>query len=377
MGVETAKVGLRHPIHADNCSEVEVNSINVFLSDDLSPSSVHINLFLDSLSDSGMLYSFHVQAQKSRPYFSVTEAYNRHCISAIPIIATRHNVLDTLVLNSDKSLGIITSFGRSIPVGTPKQPNDGRDEVARKLASSLSMAFDDNNPMGERHPERKIMHLLDPVGPRCTIVFEDGERLRLSADFRLGSRITRQCLDALSCVLPAEAFFVLKRELLAQVNTLSAVQQGDDATEFGIFARLVVQLLGFPVVTPKASPLEAVLGRAETDNDPITRRLAARLRLRHAPRRNAESTMSSKLIFEQKLDPSTAPLILFSVHLVTQDCRLSSTRQRDLLRLATVLSELAGKIRRVDWQDFWIRLVPNLLSPPPGYHGGGGRDLYS
>ena len=342
-----------------------MNRVEVFLSDDLSPSSVYINFFVAGLSNPGKLHSFRIQLNTtSYPYFSVSEIYAISCVSAIPVLATRHDVSDTLIVTTEGSLAIITSSGRRLTLNIPKQLSDGRDEVAYKLASSLNMTVDDDDLMDGRRPDQKVVNLLDPVGSRCTVIFEDGKQIRISADLRIHHELLRRCFEALSNVLSEEGFFILKRELLAQMNSLSAVQRRSDAAIWAVFSKVLQQMLGFSVSDVQQSAFGTLLSRATEASDPITRRLAGVVRDRHSPHDNDSLTGETTLIFGEMLPLFDAAPVILVLHLVAQDCRLSSTRRADLLRMAPLVIDIAARIGKVEWQDYWMRLMPTttLLS---------------
>lgn len=340
-----------------------METIEVFVSDEVSPSSVQINFHIPHSTSVATLHSFHVQWQNIRSKISVSEAYTIACKSAVPAFATRQSIHDTVVVTPEGSLELLTSSGRSIPLNTPRQPDDGRDEVAQKMASSLSMVIDDDEMMSSRVAERRIDRVLDPVGPRCTVVFEGEDRVRVSADFRPRQDLSRQCIEALSCVLPAEAFFIVKREVLAEMNSTSVLQRRTKDNEWDIFEKAVEDLLGITRSTTRQSPFRSLLANAEKSLDPITHRLAARARLRRPPEQDAAPAVQPELRFGETIHISMAQSILYALHLVAQDTRLSLTRQSNLSKLAPLIARIAGRIGRVDWQDYWIRLVPDAIIP--------------
>lgn len=353
----------RKLILAYGSSKLQPSSITIFLSDNLSSSSAHVNFHILGPAGTGTLHSFHMQLlTKPYPHHSVSNAYTFSCVAAIPILSSRHKVFDTLIISPEGALSIITSVGRTIPIGVPTQPTDSRDEVAHKLASSLSMVLDADDMMNERSADKKIVELLDPVGPRCTIVFEDGARLRVSADLRITHDLPRQCSEVISYALSGEALFPFKRDLLVQINHLSAVQQGSESAVWTIFHNSVMRMLGFTTKPMYRKPFEALLGEAERGCDPITRRLASAIRQRRphsdeAPHTEQPHPMSG--LESHKLDAAS---VLLALHLVAQDCRLSATRQSGLSKLAHLLKEIAGRIGRLDWQDYWMRLMPEVCA---------------
>ena len=276
------------------------------------------------------------------------------------MLCTRHGIYDTLVLIPGGHLEIITSSGRRIPLSIPKQLGDGHEEVARKLAFSLSMARDDDDNMSGCNADREIVDLLDPAGPRCSVRVKNGKQIRIFVDLNVRHNLVRRCLEALSCVLSPESFFIFKRELLVQINRMPAVQRRADHAIWDCFLVVVLGALGFPVPSLLRSPFDKLLTQARTSSSCIARRLAEGVRSSHASINEDSPTMGSHMICDERLKSSEAASILIALHLLAQDCRLSSSWQIELTRLASLLVEISGRIGRMDWQDYWIRLIPHV-----------------
>jgi anaphase-promoting complex subunit 1 len=330
---------------------VDAANISVFLSDDTTPSSVHINVQLPT-----QLYTFLASRSQGSAPFTISPFQSLHATASLPILATRHRVHDTLVLNHAGSLELVTSGGRSLGINLPKIPvtGDGRDEVAHRL-TGLRMVLEEDDRMGAA--ERRIMGLSDAVGSRYTVIFEDGEKLRISADFRIQHLLVRQCFEALSYVLTPEAFFSFKRELISHLEGLSSLERGDDVAPWTVFRRVLFAMIGIPLPVSQSDAYEHLLDASQQSADPVTRRLAVRAQ---AKRRQASPQPTPRQALGAMIDPTEIPGILLTLHLVAQDCRLSSSRQKDLPALATVLVELSGRLGRADWRDYWLRLVPSL-----------------
>lgn len=358
MGVETTRVsppiGYHLTFHGRHvltpCSRVDAANIRVFLSDDSTPSSVHINVQLPT-----QLYTFLASRPRATTSFTISPFQSLHATASVPILATRHQVHDTLVLNHAGSLELVTSGGRSLGISIPKQPatGDGRDEVAHRL-TGLRMVLEEDERMGAA--ERRIVGLSDAVGSRCTVIFEDGEKLRISADFRIQHLLVRQCFEALSYVLTPEAFFSFKRELVAHLQNLSSLERGDDVAPWTVFQGVLFAMVDISLPAPQGNAYERLLEASQQSADPVTRRLAARAQ---AKRWQASPQPTPPQALGAKIDPTEIPGILLALHLVAQDCRLSSSRQKDLTAVATVLIELSGRMGRADWRDYWLRLVPS------------------
>ena len=225
------------------------------------------------------------------------------------------------------------------------------------------MALDEDVSMGRNHKDPRIVDLLDPVTSRCTVVTQEGQRIRISAQLVVIGRLSRQCFAALGQSLPAADFFLFKRELLAQLNYLSLSQRRSRTAIWRVFSATVLGIFGLPHSTETHASKQSLPRNPATLSDPITRRLAIAVRTRFPSQDPKSSKPTWQPAFGEKLEPSATGAVLLALHLVAQDCRLSSTRQEDLSMLATLLIELAGRMGRMDWQDYWIRVMPTSVGP--------------
>ncbi|WWC90724.1 uncharacterized protein L201_005661 [Kwoniella dendrophila CBS 6074] len=364
MGLERDEIDKRSDLVLDRVwawktpYTVKPENLSVFISDDLSSSSVMINIHISQPNHTPQLYSFHAQF-RSNPYqhFSITPSPPTECLSAIPLISTRHKIVDTIILSRTGTLSIMTSGGRQIALQVPSQTREGHEEVARKLASSLRMAVNDNH--ARAHSERRIVKLADSVGSRFTVNFEDGESVKINADFRIKHLLIKQCLEALSCVLSAQEFFSLKRELIACIQRLPTIQQNEDGPTWRTFKNTILTVLQIEVERCPTTAHEILERDNQESSDPTTRRLAHRIRQKHRklPTLSMPETISSETLGLE----TTAPIML-ALHLVAQDLRLSSKTLKYVKDVVKLVSYLASKVGKLDWKDYWARLLPDAVS---------------
>nr|XP_019011459.1 uncharacterized protein I206_03559 [Kwoniella pini CBS 10737]OCF50240.1 hypothetical protein I206_03559 [Kwoniella pini CBS 10737] len=335
--------------------------MSVFLTENLSATSVNINIHLSQPGHTPQLYTFQATIRSS-PYkhFAITPLPPIECLSAVPIISTRPIVLDTVLLSQAGTLYLITSGNRQIPFTLPVSKEEHR-EVAHNFASSLRMANDGRTSTSSR---RNIIKLSDPIGPRFTATYEDGETIRINGDFRIKHKLTRQCMEALSYALPAQGFFFVKRELIHSSHGLSDVERTKGKVIWTIFSRVLRTMLNIEVESKPSSPLDSVLSDSLASGNPISRRLAKRV-LRNRPQSSSPlivSTSTPSLIFGENLRVEDAAPVLLALHLVAQDLRLSSTSIIELGGLVNLISDLATQTERLDWKDYWARLLPSATS---------------
>lgn len=252
----------------------------------------------------------------------------------------------------------MTSNGRQIPLNLPGRRDDGRDDVARKLASSLNMALDEDHVMGHQHHVAKITALVDAHSSNFTAVLEDGERVLVSADFRIRDPLVRRCLEAIAFAISEADFFVVKQELLARLEALSGPERRDRQAVWGAVAETITTMLGIPSFRNESAPLEAIVTDAAESADPVTRKLATKVRGMRLTSNKGRTSNLSRPICGSSLPTSTGAPILLVLHLVAQDCRLSATGQAGLVYLVPLLLKISRGIGRLDWADYWMRLMP-------------------
>lgn len=271
------------------------------------------------------------------------------CLAAQPIIATRSDVLDTLVLTVEGAR-LLSASGHETPIDIPRVPTiDGRDEVARQLASSLSMVLDGD---GATLSRRSVVDLVDPSGSRVTVVYNDGERVRVSFDFTLQPGLPRRALEALSYALSPEEYAELSETYLQELQARPAPERLDLGCQWETFAEVLCTKCGLAPATPTDSRSK-MLSAWTTQSDPILRLLAQRVQASSSRAPEPSSVIT----------PATCtPSALLALHFVAQDCRLSCTSEPELSLIAPVIARLAAAVGRMDWVDYWRRLMPSALA---------------
>ncbi|EIW67269.1 hypothetical protein TREMEDRAFT_72199 [Tremella mesenterica DSM 1558] len=244
----------------------------------------------------------------------------------IPIISTRPNIHDTIYL-------------------TPQDSQQGSDEAVRQLASSFSMMTDLHAP---HSIERKVIKLVDPVKSSFTAIFDDEERIRFSAHYVFPNGLVGRCMTALSDLLTEEAFFIFHQEFMRTDYTDPAELISTEWTKFTIILR---HCLKIPIYRAEGT-FGKLCEQARKSSDPTIRRLAraARTKVNMIPGRK------EVLSIEKEMGG-----VIMALHLVGQDSRLSSMRERELVDVAEVIVCLSSAAGRKDWMDYWLRLIPSAI----------------
>jgi anaphase-promoting complex subunit 1 len=320
----------------------DFTSAGVFLSENISATSVQINIH-----NASTLHRF--QATK-RGDWRIQPLTAFACDAAVPVLAARHRIFDTLILHRHRLL-LLTSNDKTLPLSLPDSLLDHKDELPRHLASTLSMGLDADSPMGDAHARRvrSIVHSFDST---ASIQFDGGETARISVDYRIRDNLVHQCLEAIAWSLSPDAVFAIKRELLLSRRADSQMHDQEDAWDAFVYA--LKSALGVGVVD-RQSVAAAV-------DDPILRKLATRVKDKrkdpqasNTPRQTARSP---------EFDRASLAKILYSLHIVAQDYRLAQSLSRDLEKVASLVIDLCHAAGQLDWLDYWSRLMPGYNADP-------------
>ncbi|WOO83833.1 Negative regulator of mitosis [Vanrija pseudolonga] len=362
MGLDKEQLELRSEIVVERVyswrppGDVDLDAARVFLSENRSPQSAHLNLVLTFTNLPTTLFTFGVEeVSQPSPAFVFNAFRGVHCVAAVPVLATRSNVLDTLLLAEDGSLNLFSASSHQMAVQIPRVLTaDGRDEVAHKLAASLSMVLDGDGEVVSS--ERRVVDLLDASGSKVTVVYSDGDRLRVSLDFEPAQGVACRCLEALSYALSQNEFAQLSEAFLAELQQQMAPQRSEVETQWRTLSNVLYTMCGL-TPSPEHDTRVELLSGWSTQSDPVLRRLAQRIKM---VERTPASTTADTV-----RPHSLTPNVLLALHLVAQDSRLSSATASWLTHLAPVLLRLSAAIGREDWVDYWRRLMPGALAGTP------------
>lgn len=238
--------------------------------------------------------------------------------SATTVLATRSAVLDLAYLRPDGTLAVVTADGREDDADLPPLAADDRPA---KLAGNTS---------------RKM-----------NIVIE--QQKRLMTCFRTPPcRLLRDCLEALSAVLPLDDFVQLQASIVHRRSTSDAASSLDN------LEAVLAPLFGIDT---------AAAGVAPDTFETFRRRRAG-----HQPAFpvRASTTAPPSTAFADSPSPDLPDQLqatLLTLHLVVQDVRLSARRRKDVVKLGRLVARLAGAAGLSGWVDYYRRLLGAALEP--------------
>jgi anaphase-promoting complex subunit 1 len=291
---------------------VDPKDIQAFLSDTRSPfqTLVHIHHTPRDRSPA-ILRTFKLKLDSEATAYSVELVEAVECLSAIPIISTRVQINDALMLSSAGDLQLLTSDCRTIAVAAPGG--------------------------------RRVIQLSDPVGSEFTATFKDGSRSRCAVDGRLKDNTSLACFEILSLFISPQDFFNLKVELTTR-----------KANSWTAFEEVLQAVLGLSLDSQEpVRPLDRLTNQSSSSVDPLRRRLAC---LR--PNYGTAMTRSRTLLECEQFSQNNRAACLLALHLLAEDCRLDSVRETQLSKLIPLIARLANALRRPEWTDHWMRLYP-------------------
>lgn len=231
-------------------------------------------------------------------------------VACTPVIATRANVLDLLVLSPSGTWSALTASAIASPA----------------LASPVPAA-------------RRVVRLDGNRTGFFTLTLDDGTRLS-SALPAPPSGLARRMLHAISLVIPLDDFLPLQR---------SVANGGVNQVE-----RVLHSFFG--VVPPSRDPAD-VWGAFEDKTARYAQRDPAIATLRASPTSQARVTPNGATAARRELREA----IVAALHLLAEDCKLSAETMYDHVQLAQVLLPLVASLGNQGWTDAYLRRTGGAL----------------
>lgn len=274
----------------------------------------------------------------------VNPVCNLSAISIASLRITRSNVWDLLLVKPDHRLAILTH-------GLCELPCEFRIAPAPAGTDHPQVAIQDTNatfPL-DHGP---IVSVQANASNSVIVTFRDGWRESAVLDLVPQDRLTSQCLHILALTLPPDSFFTLHRLFLQEWYSHSFGKS--DGIEFDCFALALSSSFGLSQESlPAATDVWTMLGRSRSHrrflDDPVLKRF--KIPPTNLPPLNRlRSHVARDLL---------AP-VLYALHTLGEDLRLSVHHYPDLLKLVPVICRIALLIRP-EWADYWKRLCPHVI----------------
>ncbi|KAK0216026.1 hypothetical protein IW262DRAFT_1276839 [Armillaria fumosa] len=287
---------------------------------------------------------------KSSLLFSVSEKENRtmhvNQISTIPavsfvsICSTRPAMHDLLILKPDHSLALLCFGVNEVPISVIDAPRP------------------DDSKMNVDNSREDIVSLEAGLMSSMTLVHRDGRKSEINVNMIPQNLLAVQVLQVLSLYLPENIFFAIHRIFL--LLWCKEDMRYTDGIEFRALKTSLCLVCGVTLrqknkgKEKEADPwtlLDKSTSKSRFRNDPVLRLLK-----QHPPRQKPEVLQEDRPIL-------LAP-VLYALHTLGEDLRLTVDHYRSLQELVDVICRIAWIIRP-EWADYWRRLCPCNTSDWP------------
>ncbi|TFK24896.1 anaphase promoting complex subunit 1 [Coprinopsis marcescibilis] len=264
-------------------------------------------------------------------------------MSTIPVIATRPNITDLLVVQPN---GGVYLLGQ----GTCSIGFEFTDPVARvKEYQSVGVP---------KSAHGRLVGFEDARHSLVSLVFSDGYRERVNMDMCFKDKLVTECMQMLSLVLPAESYFHLHMYFINEWSIDNRVH--DAEIEFKSFKAALYRHLNIEDAPPPASETQSGWERLANTTSHRRFREDPALRRLKLPPKHVQST-------PKPLSNPPHPMhsvVMYTLHILAEDLRLLKNRQDSVVKLAPLIARLALPVRP-EWTEYWKRLIPDAFNGWP------------
>ncbi|KAK9766803.1 Anaphase-promoting complex subunit 1 [Basidiobolus ranarum] len=379
---------------------------NVFICHDLKGNEVLCFL----LKASGSLLGFDIDFSQKNLGKS-KQVLRTEGIAAIPVKSIRKELVDILVLKANHTLQLqvagqieleCTFSSDVLNSATPEMPcTPSRGHLAAPMFSSTpcsdsdidmdvsmdishDMSFNEEPSLFDAQQSLYVKSIQDEVSNRVNLVLSDSSMVRVALDFVPNSMLVRRCLEALSCALPTATYSnFLAHYLKLQYGNIAA-EDFSSCDEWDMF---IVNLLYFCQAQP-ASGMSVFEGVVKQDSDlhvddnPVyddkddweflldseyhskfQQNFGMYLSNSHLPnilkQQYASLYEKSRKVYTKypmvSQFPSSLAQVLFALHLIYEDVKLSAITRPLTKTLCPLLIQLAMIIRWDNYIDYYRR----------------------
>ncbi|KAJ6463351.1 hypothetical protein C8R45DRAFT_1220204 [Mycena sanguinolenta] len=305
------------------------------------------------------LLSLHFPASKSLHLFDVYATQDHSlkirsvsqlpALGAVSLRITRRAVWDLLVLQPNQELVVLTHGIKVLPLSVS----------FKVLDPDNTMEFDVAQPAESTVQITGLKH--ESYHSAILILEDDRQRSHeqpVCIDLVPQDYLTSQTLQILALTLPEDVFFELHRHFLELWSSRGYLTS--DGTEFDSLTSALCHIfeLRRPVISP-ARDLWSSLA-----NSPAHDRFREDLALRGLRRPTNTNTSSADIPLPSPQRKALLAPILYALHTLGEDLRLSIDHYKALTKLAPVICMFALVIRP-EWADYWKRLCPDAMAGWP------------
>ena len=275
-------------------------------------------------------------------------------LSIAPIIATRPNIYDLLLLKPDNKLSIITF--NMIEVAIELQL-DSREigEICKDLdVSMVDASFDGDLSMTSVIDRLKIVSLKDSIHSSVTLLFEDGSKASLSLDLYPTDPLVLDMVQMLSVYVSTDLFYRIYKSFI--VLWLREGKSDSADVQFDCIAQAILSKFNMAWKENTATKPTESSAWQSLASSPSHFRLyddVALLDLEHHspyPEHPPVQPVSALV----KLHMSN---VVTALHVLAEELRLVAHMHQALSRLAVLLARMC-RIARPGWADYIKRLLP-------------------
>ncbi|KAF9038341.1 hypothetical protein BDZ89DRAFT_1010783 [Hymenopellis radicata] len=258
--------------------------------------------------------------------------------STVALIATRPDVKDLLVVKTDNSLALLSTGIHEIPL-----------VVNGTLVDDAAMHVDGR--------ASSIIASISQCRGVVTADYDNGQSVYTTCSMIPEDRLTLQALQIIAFSLTDEVFAVLHTTFLALWSSRNF--RRSDGIEFSCFTEALYRICGMiiPETLNFQQPFHTLISSHSH------KRLSSDVSIRKGGLQLPSIILTVLPVLELNDSPSpqtqaiVAP-ILYALHTLGENLRLTVDRYRDLRDLASVICRLAMLVRP-EWADYWRRLSPS------------------
>lgn len=297
------------------------------------------------VSQKAQVFSLAVNPDRS---MLVTPLHEFSALSTTSLRATRATVWDLLVVKPDGQLSLMTHGLCEIPV-----------QVCDPLERSLDTVVLDTHVSSLNLRHGPFIAASDSLWGTTTLTYQDGSRTQVTFDLSPLDRLVVDCFHLLALILPTEVTFPIHRLFLE--NWSAKAWSTSENVQYECFCSSLYTTFGLANLAPPVSTDPWIRLATSASHDHFVEDPALS-KLRRPP--SIPPPQPLQYVHEGNASHEWLAPVLYGLHILAENLRLSVPRHQDLRKLAPIICRIAIVVRP-EWADYWKRLVPDALSGWP------------